>query len=133
MWYRHPVSTRVLGFDSPQFHMAARLAGASTRAYKLGFDSPGPPEMKTTEIPPSSCPRCGERMELATSVTRDDSSPRPGAFTICWRCGQLMRFDEGLHAVMAFEHELEELDPHLRAVLARLRALLPKFWETQRR
>ena len=50
--------------------------------------------MNTTDLPRQPCPACLEMLECATGD--DCVVPRPGCFTICFRCGMIMRFGEGL-------------------------------------
>jgi DNA-directed RNA polymerase subunit RPC12/RpoP len=88
--------------------------------------------MKATAHKPTNCPRCGYRVEMATGLGHR-KRPRPGDFSLCLRCGQLLRFDHEFEPVMAFERELEQLSDRQRALIARARAELPKLWGNRKK
>ena len=50
---------------------------------------------RTTEMPLSYCPSCGYKMNAATSL-ENDAVPKSGDFSVCLRCGEILRFDENL-------------------------------------
>jgi len=46
--------------------------------------------MKDTRLPPTPCPRCGKKLDAATSPV--DATPQEGDFTICMCCQDVLRF-----------------------------------------
>jgi hypothetical protein len=51
--------------------------------------------MKTTDLPPSACPYCDYLTDGASDPT-GKYTPKPGDFSICLACAQLLVFDSGL-------------------------------------
>jgi hypothetical protein len=58
-------------------------------------------EGKTTRVPCGHCPRCGYKLDAA-------SSPRPADPTLCLRCGLLLVFDDELRPRAPSARELLE-------------------------
>jgi hypothetical protein len=52
-----------------------------------------PPVM--TRLEPDHCLACGEMCDASTAAF-GEAAPRPGALTVCFYCGHLMAFGEGL-------------------------------------
>lgn len=50
---------------------------------------------KTTRLPATPCPYCGERFDAASSV-RQGTPPKPGHLAICLHCAQVLQFTDGL-------------------------------------
>ncbi len=88
--------------------------------------------MRTTRLPTASCPRCGYEMDSASGVNHN-RKPKPGDFSLCLRCGQVLRFDDELVPVLALERELEELEPEQRALIRRAQRLIPTVWRDAER
>lgn len=88
--------------------------------------------MKTTSTAAGTCPRCGYKFDHATGVAHDNL-PKPGDFSLCLRCGQVLRFEAGLVAVIALDRELEELAPEQRALIRRAQRAIPTLWQEGRR
>jgi hypothetical protein len=51
--------------------------------------------MKETVTPENHCPYCGKKFNRCTSV-EDDTSPKPGDYTLCIRCSCVMVLDKDL-------------------------------------
>ena len=68
-------------------------------------------------VTPTSCQRCGYRMDSASVLGDKTARPRPGDFSICARCGLPMRFAEGGRLRAIEVAEIEELSPEGRARL----------------
>jgi hypothetical protein len=52
--------------------------------------------MRTTHVPPSTCPSCGALLDAASAR---DARPSPGDYSICVKCLAVARFDAGLRLV----------------------------------
>jgi hypothetical protein len=53
---------------------------------------------KGRRMPSSPCLSCGTVNDRAANVSDDgrDRSPRPGDINVCFRCGHVMAYDDGL-------------------------------------
>jgi hypothetical protein len=71
--------------------------------------------MRTTDIPESSCPKCGEILNAATSM--EDIQPKPGDLTICINCASMLRFDKDLSMRELSIDEFMELHDEERIAL----------------
>ena len=63
--------------------------------------------MKTTRLPPATCPTCGKTLDAATNI-EEDVEPSPGDVTICLGCKDLFIFTEELGLRRPTEAELQE-------------------------
>lgn len=85
---------------------------------------------ETYVLLPRPCPVCGYVCDRATAVTGNES-PQPGDWTVCLRCGEILRFDEQLTHRQVTLEELRLLPRSDRALLfrasrmARERKLVP--------
>jgi hypothetical protein len=75
-------------------------------------------------IKSTTCPRCGYKMDAATHIGKGRARPKPGDFSLCLQCGQILRFDQQLEPVMALERELAELDAETLWTLRRGQAAI---------
>ena len=66
------------------------------------------PVVKTTRLPPASCPSCGKKLDAATHPT-EDVAPSPGDVTICLGCQDLLIFTEELGLRRPTEAEIQAL------------------------
>ena len=64
--------------------------------------------MKTTRLPPASCPSCEKKLDAATHPT-GDVAPSPGDVTICLGCQDILIFTEELGLRRPTDQELETL------------------------
>lgn len=91
--------------------------------------------MNVFRLKPSTCPTCKRKLDAADYA--DDSEgrgPQPGDFTICFRCGEELRFTEDMGLKKASFEEISravlkgELDPEQlnqsRRLVARARFLM---------
>lgn len=56
----------------------------------------------------SICPRCGHMLN-ATSDPKDRGAPRPGDFSLCIECGEILRFDRQLRLKPVTPEMIEQL------------------------
>jgi len=82
--------------------------------------------MRTTPTPPSACPGCKRPLQAASSA--GNSVPEPGDFSVCFDCGQILRFAQDLTATAAAESELSLLEPAKRALLSSWRARIKRTY-----
>lgn len=47
-------------------------------------------------LPASVCPTCGYQLECATVIGKKDASPKPEDFSLCMKCGEILRFKSDL-------------------------------------
>ena len=78
---------------------------------------------QTTE---SRC-TCGELLDCAMDVLDGETAPSPGDYSVCARCGQILLFDEDLHARPITTFEMSEVEPEERATLDEMQALVRKM------
>jgi len=61
-------------------------------------------------ISPANCPKCGyKNMDTATDVEGTAVAPKPGDVSICWGCGGLLVFDEGMRMYAPSRAELDRI------------------------
>lgn len=64
-----------------------------------------------TGVKAAVCPSCGMKMDAATSVTGGgEHIPRPGDYSVCLQCGQILIFDEEREPVLALPEDLEHAE-----------------------
>jgi hypothetical protein len=70
---------------------------------------------------PSTCPTCNATMTDLIEV--GPAAPKPGLFTICWRCDEFLRFGKGLHlrTLTADDKRTLDTNPTIVAALDQLR------------
>lgn len=69
-------------------------------------------QMKTTDLPPANCPKCGNLIDKATSY--EGMAPAPGDFTVCAVCGEMLRFTESLGLrLLIVPADIVEMQPGL--------------------
>lgn len=84
----------------------------------------------TTPTLASYCPACGRTVDAATGIL-EDARPTAGDLTVCWNCGEILRFRKDLTVEAAEPDELRGLDVANRRALLwtqrgiRRRGLLP--------
>ena len=94
---------------------------------------------KDHRIKPGRCPLCNYRMDAATNISpgRSTRPPRKGDFTLCLRCGAILRFDKvekaGVEYVPAVGFEIhDKLTPAARARLLHGQRLILEHQFVQR-
>ena len=56
------------------------------------------------------CPACNHELDAATSATNEREEPKEGDFSLCFYCGEILRFTgEGLDLKVANQNDMEEL------------------------
>jgi Zn ribbon nucleic-acid-binding protein len=80
--------------------------------------------MTTTRLQLEHCFACGHAVDSATSIDVN-ARPKPGAWTVCIKCGHLMVFDDELHLrdLTAAERDEAATDPRIRKIQAAFAAL----------
>lgn len=64
----------------------------------------------TTRVPLSKCPNCGYKLDACTATKPGpDVRPSPGDASVCYRCGEILVFDERLRIVRPTPQQLAEL------------------------
>lgn len=81
--------------------------------------------MRTTRLPPSSCPRCGRVEDAHTSATGGKRPPGPGDVAICFYCLAVNVYADDLGLRTPTGAEMDELRasevwPTVRAALVAL-------------
>jgi predicted RNA-binding Zn-ribbon protein involved in translation (DUF1610 family) len=66
--------------------------------------------MLTTRTPEQKCPKCGKKLDSASSV-KGNHKPEAGDFTVCISCNSILTFETGLTLSMASDAELRKLSP----------------------
>lgn len=67
------------------------------------------------------CPACGRPIEMATGIG-EGVVPEPGAFSVCFECGEISRFTDDLTLRLMKRGELRELPPDRRRWVLSVRA-----------
>lgn len=82
-------------------------------------------EPLTFDRPPAPCPICLRELSAATAAVGHDRSPKEGDWTVCYVCGELLRFTAtGLRLPATVEFaslEASQID-QLFAIQERVRA-----------
>lgn len=45
---------------------------------------------------PTDCPQCGKTLDEATCMNATSLTPKPGDFTVCVYCGEILTFTQSL-------------------------------------
>jgi hypothetical protein len=79
---------------------------------------------KTRRVPMTACTSCGHPVDAATPVGSVDAAPSPGDATVCFHCGHVMIYADGLSLRDPTDAEMHELagDPRIVVINNRLRA-----------
>lgn len=76
-----------------------------------------PDSIRTTDLPPGSCPACGEVLGAVTGT----SSPTPGCITLCLYCRVFLVFTDTLQQRLLSNAEWLKLPVDQRELLTRVR------------
>lgn len=82
-------------------------------------------ERLTTVMPPSLCPQCGDKLDMATSTT-EAARPEPGDFSICLHCGTILRFDADLRCQRASAADFDQAPKVILALINKLKFIREK-------
>jgi hypothetical protein len=58
-------------------------------------------------LAPHTCPACRTTLNAATFVSREKTKPDEGDYSVCIKCGALLRFTDNLSLRFAEDAELE--------------------------
>jgi hypothetical protein len=75
------------------------------------------------EIPLQGCPTCGYQVDAATLVQKllpqpQVKRPRPGDFSVCFSCGEMLRFTDAMTLRICDLNDMVGLTPRLGAYLS---------------
>lgn len=71
-------------------------------------------------VPLSPCPKCNYRLDAATLVRPGTALPKPGDFTICLRCGEVLIFGDELALRVAMANDVRAAGPEVMAEIRRV-------------
>lgn len=76
-----------------------------------------------------TCPSCGYRMDASTQVDAPSSgtAPSPGDLTVCFSCGAMLTYGEGLRLRELQPADVGRLDRKLRVLLTRTASAVRRF------
>ena len=75
---------------------------------------------------PSECPSCLNVLDRVTSAG-EKAEPKPGAFSVCNKCGAMLRFDELMELEPMNDDDLAQLTAEAPAIADKLRNLSDFF------
>ena len=78
----------------------------------------------------SKCPWCGAKNDGAAAID-GEKGPRPGDFTICSRCVNLLVFDEDMTLLKGTSEDLEKLSFDTRVLIDNTVDQLKQFRKEQ--
>lgn len=70
-------------------------------------------------VKPSACPFCGYAADAATCFENDEARPRPGDFSLCLECAEVLVFDDEVALRKPAAGELEAAPSYIRSALAK--------------
>ncbi len=78
-------------------------------------------------LPVSACPSCGYKIEEATFIGKKTKKPKPGDFSLCFKCGEILCFKPDLTVRAAELNDLVNLSPENSAMLDRAQKAIRTF------
>jgi hypothetical protein len=75
-------------------------------------------------LPVSTCPVCGYQMDAATCPGNDEARPGPGDVGLCFKCGEVMTFQEDKTLRLATLTDLGTLSEVESKLLTQAQALI---------
>lgn len=60
------------------------------------------------QIEGSPCPKCGSFLDGASAVDSNEVIPKEGDYSVCLKCGAMLKFGENLKLELLTEAEIEE-------------------------
>lgn len=78
------------------------------------------------ELPKSKCPTCGHILDAAT-CTYSNARPRPGDFTVCISCGEILRFGEDMVPGFATVGDMLEVSDKVKDYLDQAQHLIRRY------
>lgn len=63
------------------------------------------------------CPTCHITLPNTTCMTEEDSPPRPGDFSVCMNCGEILVFEDSLLLIYPNSQEFQALFDDSEAAL----------------
>lgn len=61
-----------------------------------------------TDLSVSLCPGCGAKLNAAAPSIDDPSGPRVGDYSMCFYCGEYLRFDDDMRLQVLSEKDIVE-------------------------
>lgn len=62
-------------------------------------------------IKPCACPVCDYYLDCTANANKETDPPKPGDFSVCFKCGALLRWNLEMDMKEATPEDLDELDP----------------------
>lgn len=79
-------------------------------------------------LPVSDCPVCHAPLDAASGKPgQGDARPRPGDFSVCFRCGEVFVFQEDMKCRSADLNDLMSLDEKFREDLGKMQAFIRQY------
>lgn len=72
---------------------------------------------------PAHCPNCGTRLDAAAAADGSASTPKHGDLSICFRCGEILEFNEQLRLRLVPAEDPRRFDPIIVAARVAAREL----------
>lgn len=76
------------------------------------------------QLAPSACPTCGYLMDAARCLSNKTARPKPGDFSVCLKCGEMLRFTDGLLLVVVELNDLLGMDKTTGDLMSRVQKLI---------
>lgn len=73
------------------------------------------------ETPGDKCPTCGKPLTVVRPLDGLDVPMRPGDFTICGHCGEMLTFDKKLKHVRPTEDQLKQVPQAFHLISANVK------------
>ncbi len=72
------------------------------------------------KVPPSTCPTCKYVNDAATYLQDESAQPKPGDFSVCLHCGEILIFNDDLTTRGVTLDDLVDLSPEFHTELNRM-------------
>ena len=77
--------------------------------------------------PENRCPRCCKKLDAATTLSNHEK-PKEGDLSVCFYCGQLMKFSSDGSLLPLEENDLKMLTDEVRKELLSVKAQVLTYW-----
>lgn len=74
-------------------------------------------------VKPCLCPHCGYMIDCATGASSPDIKPRGGDFSMCLKCGGLLRYNDDLTVRSMVDEDWAELSVNQIALINKMRSI----------
>ena len=83
-------------------------------------------------VPNAPCPGCGYKMDRATCVSDHAAAPKPGDYTICINCSEILIFDRKLRTRRPTDREMIALQTGCRWPMVQKAVALTRMQKQRR-